>query len=118
MYPSSGTVPQTPETKTGGGLAGVFKSLTGNRGNKSAAPPISSNATTLPISVQLSRKLSSPKAARGAIFGGPSDYEKLYEQLKPGNPLSERLAAAEALRLAVADYPLRGVRCDEILLFN
>jgi hypothetical protein len=109
MPPSSGDVAQTPESKISGGLASVFKSFTGNRSTRSALSPPSSYGSNPTASVQIARELNSPTTLRGGIFGGPSDYEQLYIQLKDGKTLAERRAAAEGLRLALADYPLSGV---------
>jgi hypothetical protein len=109
MPPPSGLVAQTPEPKSTGGLAGVFKSLTGQKSSKNALPP--PPITSIPAAtVQLAQHLNGPDTPRGAIYWGPAEYQELYERLKPERPLSDRLAAADALRLAVADYPLNGVR--------
>ncbi len=109
MPPSSGSAAQTPESKSPSGLASVFKSFTGNKLSKTPLAPVISNATTPSANIQLAQELNSPDTTRGAIYGGPADYAKQYEQLKPGKPISDRLSAADALRVAVADYPLSGV---------
>ena len=102
MSPAAGDVAQTPEPKSTGGFASVFKSLTGSRSTKNPNPnsPTSLNGTS---------NLPTALYAQPATYGGPPDYEHLYAQLKHGNPLAERLAAADALRHAVQDYPLTGV---------
>lgn len=92
---------QTPEQKGSSGLASVFKSFAG--GNKLLKSPHSQSPAAI------SRQLNSANTLNNAIYVGPPNYEQLFEQLKPGNPLIERLAAAEALRHAVQDYPLSGV---------
>src|SRR5690348_2506303 len=104
MPPPGGHVAQTPEPKTSG-LAGVFKSLTGQRTNKGLlASPYS--VSPIPVAtVQLAQQLNAPDSSRASIYGCPTEYEELYEKLKPGNSSADRLAAADALRLAVADYP-------------
>lgn len=83
----------------------VFKSLTGSKTTKS---PI------LPFNVQ------QPGAGglRIATYGGPPAYQELYEQLKIGNSLADRLAAAGTLRHTVHDYPLSavGVKLEIIML--
>jgi hypothetical protein len=99
MPPSSGDA-QTPEPKSTNGLVSVFKSLTG--GKQSRSPNSHSPAVIAP---QFNGISSSPPTA----FGGPPNYEQLYEQLKIGNPLPDRLAAAESIRHAVKDFPLNGV---------
>lgn len=100
MSPSAGETVQTPDSKPSGAFA-IFKSLTGgkiSRGSNSASP-----ASFAQPSVAVS-------ATQPAIYGGPPNYEQLYERLKPGNTLADRISAAESLRLAVQDYPLSGVR--------
>src|SRR6187402_161642 len=100
MSPSAGDVAQTPEPKSTSGFASVFKSLTGSRSTKNPIPHS-------PPSV--AQQLNGSNALQSVIYGGPPDYEQLYEQLKSGNTLADRLAAAETLRHAVQDYPLSGV---------
>lgn len=97
MSPASGDIAQTPEPKSSGGLASVFKSLTGNKLSRTT------NASTNAQQPTSSGNLQS------AIYGGPPNYEQLYEQLKIGNPLPERISAADSLRHAVTSYPLSGV---------
>lgn len=92
----SADVAASPE-KTGG-LAGMFKSLTGGKSSKG---PSHQPSTTPPHQLDTAQK--------NAIYGGPPDYEALLEQLKAGNTLPERIAAADSLRIAVLDYPLSGV---------
>lgn len=99
MPPSLGDA-QTPEPKSTNGLVSVFKSLTGGKQTRS---PNSHHPAA--IASQLNGASSSPPT----LFGGPPNYEQLYEQLKIGNPLIDRLAAAEAIRHAVQDFPLSGV---------
>jgi hypothetical protein len=100
MSPYPGDVVQTPEPKSTSGLASVFKSLTGNKLSKSPN-------TQSPILIV--QQLSTAGALKNTIYGGPSNYEQLLEQLKVGNALPDRLAAADSLRLAVQDYPLSSV---------
>ncbi|KAH8598261.1 hypothetical protein B0O99DRAFT_506748 [Bisporella sp. PMI_857] len=100
MSPSSADVAQTPEPKSTSGLASVFKSLTGSKSTRSPHPQSPVPSLTSQFGAHSLKK---------AIYGGPPNYEQLHEQLKAGNPLSERLAAAESLRHAVQDYPLSGV---------
>ena len=109
MSPSSGDVAQTPESKSTGGLVNVFKSLTGSKSSKS-------------LNHQLPGPIIQPHNAtntlKTALYGGPPNYEQLFEQLKSGNPLPDRLAAAESLRHAVQDYPLSGVCLLLVMLFG
>jgi hypothetical protein len=97
---SPADVPPTPESKSTSGLASVFKSLTGSKSSKSPNPQS-------PPSVP--QHLNTANTLKNAIYGGPPNYEQLFEQLKVGNALPDRLAAAESLRHAVQDYPLSGV---------
>lgn len=110
MPPPSGpgNVAQTPEPKSTG-LAGVFKTLTGQKTNRGLPSSPYSPSSIPSATVQLAQQLNGPDTSRGAIYGGPSEYEELYEKLKPDNSFADRLAAADALRLAVSDYPLSGV---------
>ena len=108
MPPSSGDA-QTPEPKSTNGLVSVFKSLTG--GKQSRSPLSHSPAAIAP---QLNGLSSSPPTA----FGGPPNYEQLYEQLKIGNALPDRLAAAESIRHAVKDFPLSGVGFTRLLFLK
>jgi hypothetical protein len=91
MSPPAGDVAQTPEPKTSSGFASVFKNLTVGRSSKSP------NAQ------------SPPHTSPPAVYGGPPNFEQLYEQLKTGNSLAERISAAQALRVAVQDYPITSV---------
>jgi hypothetical protein len=100
MSPSSGDVAQTPEPKSSSGLASVFKSLTGSKSSKSPNAQLPASAA---------QQLSGASPLKNAIYGGPPNHEQLYEQLKPGNLLSDRIVAAEALRHAVQDYSLSSV---------
>ena len=101
MSPPSGDVSHTPEPKSTGGLVGVFKSLTG--GGRSSKSP-NAQATAPPT-----QHVAGASSVQSPVYGGPPDYEQLYDQLKIGNPLPERIAAAEAICHAVRDYPLSGV---------
>lgn len=89
----------SPEPKSSSGLASsLFKSLTGGGKSKPTQAP--------PTTGQKSNGTSSERTTEDS---GPPDLEKFYEQLKAGNPLSDRVSAAEALKYAVQDYPLEGV---------
>jgi hypothetical protein len=91
-----GDVAHTPEPKSG--LASVFKTLTGSKASKS--PNAQSPPSTAPHGTT---------TLKNVIYGGPPDHEQLFEQLKVGNSLADRLAAAGSLRHAVQDYPLSSV---------
>lgn len=102
MSPAPRDITQTPEPKST--IANVFKSLTGNRSTKSPNAQLPPSAP----SVQLAQQLN-PNSGKNAIYGGPSNYKQLFEQLKTGEVLADRLAAAESLRHVVVEYPLSGV---------
>lgn len=101
MSPPSGDVAQIPEPKSTSGLASVFKSFAGSKSSKTPNPQS-------PASIP--QHLNTANTLKNATYGGPPNYEQLSEQLKIGNALPDRLAAAESLRHAVQDYPLSGVR--------
>jgi len=102
MSPSSADVAQTPEPKSTSGLASVFKSLTGSKSLRNPNPQSPASS---------SQHRNDPITTPAAVYGGPPNFEQLYEQLKSGNTLADRISAAESLRHAVLDYPLDGV-CD------
>lgn len=104
MPPSADDQAPLPEPKSAGGLASVFKGLTG--GSKlSKVPPVPSSSTDT-VSAQLSSERVD--TASLAATGLPPHHSEALEKLKSGS-LSERVAAAESLRLSVADYPLAPV---------
>jgi hypothetical protein len=106
MPPPSGDVAQTPESKTTGGLANVFRSLTGNRLTRTPLPATQPHPSTTVASLQIAQELNT---TRGGIYGGPLEYDHLYGQLKNGKTLADRRSAADTLRLALEDYSLEGV---------
>lgn len=109
MPPPAGDVAQTPESKSTGGLASVFKSLTGGRSSKNLLSPHNVASSNPASNVQIAQQLNSSSTPKGGIYSGPIGYEHLYGQLKNGRTLAERHSAAEGLRLALSDYPLSGV---------
>ncbi|KAI3400817.1 hypothetical protein diail_1506 [Diaporthe ilicicola] len=103
MPPSADDPAPSPETKSAGGLASVFKGLTGSKLAK--VPPVPSSSTDT-VSAQLSSERVD--TASLAASGLPPHHHEALERLKTGS-LSERVAAAESLRLSIADYPLASV---------
>lgn len=104
MSPASGDASPSSELKTSGGIASVFKGLTG--GSKiSKAPPVPSSSNN-PASAQLSSERVD--TASLAATGVAPHYNEWLEKLRSGS-ISERIAAAESLRLTLADYPLAPV---------
>ena len=100
MSPNSGDVTQTPEPKSSGGLASVFKSFAGGK----------SKATTLQSPPPNTYKSNGTSSAQALGHSGPPNLDKFYQQLRAENPIADRVSAAEALKYAVQDYPLEGVR--------
>ncbi|KUI61082.1 hypothetical protein VP1G_08275 [Cytospora mali] len=94
----------SPEPKSAGGLASVFKGLTG-ASKLTKAPPVPSSSTDT-VSAQLSSERVDTVSL--AATGLPSYHNETLDKLKNGS-LSERIAAAESLRLSIADYPLAPV---------
>lgn len=93
-----------PELKSTSGLASVFKGLTG--GSKtSKAPPVPSSSTT-PASAQLSSERVD--TASLAATGVAPHHAEWLDKLKNGST-SDRISAADALRLTILDYPLAPV---------
>lgn len=101
MSPSNGDSPLSPESRSSGGIASVFKSLTGKGSVKASSTSSPAAVSNIHVAQQINTI-----APKNAIYGGPSNYNQLYEQLKPDRPLSERLSAAQSLRYVVLDYSL------------
>ncbi|KAK4189086.1 hypothetical protein QBC35DRAFT_494192 [Podospora australis] len=107
MSPSPG---DDQDARTPGGLAGVFKGLAGG-GKLTKSPPPShpslvSIAASQPITGRNDASVALPTGLRGL---GP-DQAELYGQLKNKTvALSERVAAANSLRYAIADFPLNPI---------
>jgi hypothetical protein len=104
MSPLPGDATQSPETKTSGGLASVFKGLTGSKLSKAppaVLPPPSSLSPTGLSTDQIDVAQLDPR-------GLPPNHMESFEKLKSGS-LNERITAAESLRHAIADYPLNPV---------
>lgn len=115
MPSSSGDVAQTPEPRSTGGLASVFKSLTGNRSSKASIPTAHPHPSATAASLQLAQQFNISNTSRGGVYGGPLEFEHLYGQLKTEKSFAERRSAADTLRLALADYSLSGVCLVECL---
>ncbi|KOS18483.1 Tuberous sclerosis 2 protein -like protein [Escovopsis weberi] len=78
----------------------VFRGLTGSKSTKSP-PPVSSSAAALPRTEFIN---ATPINSRNLS----SSHVDAFELLKKGS-LAERIAAANSLRFAVAEYPLKPV---------
>ncbi|ROT43717.1 hypothetical protein SODALDRAFT_375856 [Sodiomyces alkalinus F11] len=98
MPPSPGDVASSPDSSRPGGLANVFKGLTGGRLARSPPPNLQS-----PPSTSVSSMVHPPITI--GISGLSLDHTASLQQLKTGS-LPERIAAADSLRYAIAEYPL------------
>ncbi|KAI8965619.1 hypothetical protein F5Y11DRAFT_275260 [Daldinia sp. FL1419] len=105
MPPSPGDdVPSPQDSKGSSGLASVFKGLAGAaKLTKSPPAPVQSSGPS--ISVQIADRSS---ATPNILRGMPSQHAESFELLKNGS-MTQRVAAADALRHTVADYPLSPV---------
>ncbi|KAL7625492.1 Tuberous sclerosis 2-like protein [Parahypoxylon ruwenzoriense] len=106
MPPSPGEeTPSPQDSKTTSGLASVFKGLAG-AAKLTKSPPAPVQQSSGPsINAHIAERLN---ATPTALHGLPSRYTESFELLKDGS-MNERVAAANTLRHAVADYPLNPV---------
>jgi hypothetical protein len=88
-----------------GGLAGVFKGLAGAAKLTKSSPIPAQSSGPSAIHAEIAEQLHSMPI----VHVLPPQYISLFEQLKDG-PANERVTAANALRMVVADYPLNPVR--------
>ncbi|OTB05756.1 hypothetical protein M426DRAFT_56188 [Hypoxylon sp. CI-4A] len=104
MSPSPGDDASSPQdSKSISGLASVFKGLAGVKLTKSPPAPVQSSGPS--INAQIAERLNiTPNPLRGL----PSQHSASFESLKNGS-INERVAAADALRHTVSDYPLNPV---------
>jgi hypothetical protein len=102
MPASPGDEAQQTEARSIGGLAGVFRGLTGSKTIKSLPPQ--------PTLGNVSQKvpLDEPGATASSTNGLPPEHMDAFRQLENGS-INERIAAANTLRFAVIDYPLAPV---------
>ena len=100
MTPPPGDVNPTPESRGAGGLASVFKGLTGSRLVRSPPPqPSSPSTAAIPLIVPTESDdvpLSNPNHLSPA-------HMEFFESLKSGSP-NDRVAAANSLRYALCEY--------------
>ncbi|KAK4127599.1 hypothetical protein N657DRAFT_566077 [Parathielavia appendiculata] len=108
MSPSPGEEPQPQETKAAGGLAGVFKGLTGG-GKLTKSPPVLQQPFAPIAGSQAFADRLDAASPSSAFHGLPPEQAELFGQLKNGQ-LAERVAAANSLRYVIADFPLNPVR--------
>lgn len=108
MSPSPGDEQQPQETKGTGGLAGVFKGLTGG-GKLTKSPPVLQQPFAPIAGSQAFAPRSDATPPPSALHGLSPEQAELFRHLKNGQ-LSERVTAANSLRYAIADFPLNPVR--------
>lgn len=108
MAPSPGDEAPLPQdsknTGGGGGFASVFKGLAG-AAKLTKAPPAPLYTTGPSVKPPIAERLDDPNFA---YHGLPPNHMDAFEQLRSGS-ISERVSAAQQLRLAVVDYPLNPV---------
>lgn len=109
MPPLDGETTQTPEVKSVGGLASVFKNLTSGRSTKNSLAPTALKSAVPTATVQLAQQLQSIANSPDRIYGGPDDYDNLIERVHTGHTAPERIKAADSLCVAIREYPLTGV---------
>ncbi|KAI1377310.1 hypothetical protein F4677DRAFT_52342 [Hypoxylon crocopeplum] len=107
MSPSPGDdTPSLHDSKNSGGLASVFKGLAG-AAKLTKSPPAPVQSSGAPINAQIAERLNATPTPT-LLRGMPPQHTESFELLKNGS-MNERVAAANALRRAVADYPLNPV---------
>ncbi len=101
---------RSSEPKSAGGLSSVFKGLTGAKLKSPPPPPAPAPASASSSSLAASQLPSASQADVGSSnpHGLPPNHIDAFEQLRSG-PINERIAAANTLRYAIADYPLNPV---------
>ncbi|KAK4149696.1 hypothetical protein C8A00DRAFT_18651 [Chaetomidium leptoderma] len=104
MSPSPGDEQQPQESKGTGGLAGVFKGLTG-AGKLTKSPPVLQQPFAPIAGSRAFTERPDATPPPSALHGLSSEQAELFGRLKNGH-LSERVAAATSLRYAIADFPL------------
>ncbi|KAI8714352.1 hypothetical protein NCS52_01154900 [Fusarium sp. LHS14.1] len=107
MSPQPGDGPPSPDTTRQGGLAHVLRGLTSSKLSKSS-PSIASpsSSTALPTAEFVHAPLANLPVQQPR--GLSSSHMESFELLKNGSP-NERIAAANSLKYAIAEYPLNPV---------
>lgn len=97
---------QSPENRSTGGLASVFKNLTGARLTKSPPPP----HLPVPPAPSPAQLFVDPAnaTARCSSAGPATSSPDALEQLRSG-AINDRVQAATSLRIAIANCPLTSV---------
>ncbi|GAP87627.1 putative gtpase activating protein [Rosellinia necatrix] len=101
MPPSPGDGgPPSQDSKVVGGLASVFKGLAGAAKLTKSSPTLAQSSRPSTINAEITEQLSAVPISHAL----PHGYIELFEQLKDG-AMNERVAAANSLRIVVANYP-------------
>ncbi|CAK7263083.1 Tuberous sclerosis 2-like protein [Sporothrix epigloea] len=133
MSPPPNDAGRPSENRVSGGLAGVFKGLTGSTFSKTqpqglGLPTTATTSTTTaatplpPTAIPVAAIFSTPSISSTKTSFGPTDTESIHdhlrghqtsyaeclEQLKNGT-LSERVASAEALRNIIGQLPVQSI---------
>ncbi len=108
MSPSPGDEQHPQEAKGAGGLAGVFKGLTGG-GKPAKSPPVLQQPFAPIAASQAFAERSDVTPPPSALPGLSPEQVELFGRLKNSQQLSERVAAANSLRYAITDFPLNPV---------
>ncbi|KAI1391112.1 uncharacterized protein F4822DRAFT_173851 [Hypoxylon trugodes] len=105
MSPSPGDEASSPQdAKNTGGIASVFKGLTGvAKLTKSPPAPVQSSGAS--INAQIAERLNT---TQNVLRGLPPQHTESFELLKNGS-MNERVQAANTLRRTVVDYPFNPV---------
>ncbi|KAH0543335.1 hypothetical protein FGG08_002291 [Glutinoglossum americanum] len=114
MHSQPGDTPQTPEPKNTLGLANALRTLGGRLrpGISASSPSVAAVSTHSPPAGSGFLQQRQSQVGDGAVrdfLGGPVNNDQLYLQLRPGQPLPGRVAAAEAFRHIVEDYSLSSI---------
>lgn len=100
-----------PKAGSVGGLAGVFRGLTGSSKMAKSPPVLQQPFVSLAGSQALAHR-SDAGPASPIPYGLSSEQAELFHHLKNGQ-LSERVAAANSLRYVIVDFPLNPVRANQ-----
>ena len=106
MSPQPGDGPSSPDTSRQGGLAHVLRGLTSSKLSKSSPSIASPSSTTAVPTAEFVH--APPAASSNPPHGLSTSHMESFELLKNGSP-NERIAAANSLRYAIAEYPLNPV---------
>ncbi|KAF5025050.1 hypothetical protein F66182_2867 [Fusarium sp. NRRL 66182] len=107
MSPQPGDGSSSPDTSRQGGLAHVLRGLTSSKLSKSQPSIASPSSTTAHPTAEFVHA-HPPTASANHPQGLSSSHMESFELLRNGSP-NERIAAANSLKHAIAEYPLNPV---------